>query len=249
MPKILLLDIETAPSLGFYFDLWKEGNIIETRSDWFILSFAYKWLGERRVTVRALPDFPSYKRDLEDDRSLCRELHTLLSEADICVAHNGDRFDLPKICARLVVHGFQPPTPYKSIDTLKIARKHFRFDSNRLDALARYLKIGKKLPTTGVHMWRGCMLGDKKAWKRMRRYNAHDVELLEGVYLKLRPWASTHPNLSHYTRDPIACPTCESHRTQRRGFRPSATGKRQLCQCTACGHCFVHGPLIKLDRV
>jgi hypothetical protein len=73
-PRILLFDIETAPAVGYYFDPYKEGNIIEVEEDWYILSFAYKWLDEKAVHVRALPDFPPYKNNPKCDRALMGEL-------------------------------------------------------------------------------------------------------------------------------------------------------------------------------
>jgi hypothetical protein len=247
--KILLVDIETAPSLGYYFDLWKEGNIINTKANWYMLSFAYQWLGEKSVKTFALPDYPGFRANMENDKYLCRDLWKLLDEADVVVAHNGDRFDLPKANARFLVHGFSPTRPYKTVDTLKIARKHFRFESNRLDSLARALGIGAKLPNTGTHLWLSCMAGQAKAWKKMREYNAHDVRLLAAVYDRLKPWATNHPNLSHLSRNPAACPTCESTKTKQNGWKFSASGKKAQHLCRDCGHYFLAGKHFQLGRV
>lgn len=233
-PKIALLDIETAPNLGWFFDKYKENNIIETDQDWFILSFAYKWLDSKKITVCALPDFPCYKSDRTNDRALVKELWKVFDQADVLVTHNGDRFDLRKSNARFIAHGFDPPSPFKSSDTIKIARKHFKFDSNRLDDLGRYLGVGRKLPHTGKHLWLDVMAGDEKSWGIMRRYNARDVELLERVYLKLRPWSTSHPRLTDFTKLE-ACPTCQSPKIQSRGFAYTRTGKRTRFQCTNCG--------------
>lgn len=54
--RILLFDIENAPSLGYFYDMSKEYNIIEIVEHSYMLSFAYKWLHEKRIHVRALPD-------------------------------------------------------------------------------------------------------------------------------------------------------------------------------------------------
>lgn len=229
--RIAYVDIETAPSLGYFFDKWKEGNIIATESDWYMLSFAVKWQGGK-LTTHALPDYPLFKRDKENDRDLIKDLHRVFDEADILIAHNGDRFDIRKSNARFIHHGLKPPSFYKTIDTLKIARKHFKFDSNRLNDLGQSLGVGKKLPHTGAHLWLSCMAGDPSSWDLMRRYNARDVELLERVYLKLRPWAN-HPNLNLYT-NAAACPTCQSNRIKRRGLTYSKSMVRQRWQCLEC---------------
>ena len=214
-----------------------EQNVIDLKTSWYMLSFAAKWQGEKSVTTYALPDYHGFKKDKEDDSKLVKELWKLYDTADIIIAHNGDRFDLKKSNARFIKHGLTPPSPYKSIDTLKIARNKFAFVSNSLNDLCKYLGVGKRLPHTGFHLWRGCMLGDKKSWKLMRRYNAQDVVLLERVYLKLRPWTTTHPNMNMYSGHD-ACPTCESKNVQRRGIRVAIKKKFERLHCQECGHWF-----------
>jgi uncharacterized protein YprB with RNaseH-like and TPR domain len=231
--KVLFFDLETAPCLGWTWGMYEQ-NVIDLKHSWFILSLAYKWQGKKKITVRALPDFK--RRDREDDSGLVRELWGLFDEADVVVAHNGDKFDIKKSNARFIKHGLKPPAPYKQIDTLKMARKKFAFVSNRLDDLSAYLKVGRKLPHTGWSMWKRCIEDDDpKAWRMMRRYNAHDVRLLEAVYDRLAPWDSAHPNLSLYSDSP-GCPCCTSIKIQRRGFNVARTRRTARFQCTDCGH-------------
>jgi len=137
------------------------------------------------------------------NRALLAELWKLLDAADIVCAHNGDRFDLRFSNSRLLVHGFGPYSN-KSIDTLKIARKHFKFGSNKLDDLGNYLGVGRKLFTLSRDTLLGAVAGNRRCWADLKKYNAQDVLLLERVCLKLRPWATTHPNLSHHTQAPRA---------------------------------------------
>lgn len=233
MAKVLFFDTENAPNLGYVWGKWEQ-NVIDFKTNWYFLSFAFKWLGTKSIQCHALPEFPSFKKDKECDRFLVQKLWEVLDEADVVIAHNGDRFDLRKANARFAAHGMKPPSPYKSIDTLKIARRYFQFDSNKLDDLGHYLGVGRKLPHTGKHMWFGCMTGDPKSWSIMKRYNCQDVALLEQIYLKLRPWAATHPDLNHISRLQ-ACPICQSPKIQHRGFSCTKTGKRKRMQCQACG--------------
>jgi hypothetical protein len=233
-PKVILLDLETAPSLGYVWGIWEQ-NVIAVKDDWFLLSFSVKELGRRGTRTFCLPDFPSlYAKSKQDDRALVNQLWKEIESADVIIAHNGDRFDIGKSNARFIFHGLNPPSPYKTVDTLKIARKHFKFDSNRLDDLATYLNIGRKLPTEGKHTWLGCIAGDKKAWATMRRYNAHDIILLEGVYMKLRAWSTSHVNLDSFDKRGV-CPTCQADKLQKRGYVYTKTGKRERYQCTGCG--------------
>lgn len=233
-PKVIYLDIETAPSMGYYFDLWKEGNIVSEEKSWYILSYAYK-INDGPVKVKGLDDYPLFKINKENDLFLAKDLWALLDSADIVIAHNGDKFDIRKINARLILHGLTPPSHYKTIDTLKAARRYFSFDSNRLDALGKYLGLGAKLPHTGFKLWKDCMSGEPKAWVLMKRYNKQDVVLLEQVYKALRPWMATHPNLNVYDDSIMACPKCRSVNIQRRGFRVTTLSKAQAYQCMDCG--------------
>ena len=235
-PKVLLIDIETFPIIAAVWTL-HEASAVWVESDTFLASFSAKWVGSKTKTY-TLPDYHGYRKYTDkDDKPLVRDLWMLLNEADVVIAHNGDRFDIKKINARLAVHGFPPPSPFKTIDTLKIARNVFKFDSNKLDNLGRYLHEGRKLPNTGAALWRGCRDGDRKSWRTMRRYNPQDVELLWRVYKRLRPWAKSHPNLSLYDDRP-GCPVCRSRRVKKEGFKYTIKTKRQQFKCLDCNHWF-----------
>lgn len=234
VPRIAFFDIETAPITGLSWGIF-DTNLIHVIEPTFMLCYALKWAGNKRVTTRALCDFPAYEKNRYDDKALVTKLHEEMSGADIVVAHNGDAFDLKKINARFAVHGLGPLPPLKSIDTLKIARRHFKFDSNKLDNIGRYLGVGRKLAHTGKDLWLGCMSGDAKAWKLMRRYNAQDVHLLEAVYDKIKPWDKSHPNIPAYS-DRCGCPVCSSINVQLRGFNIAKTRRTQRLQCQDCGH-------------
>jgi len=233
-PNILLIDIETSPNLGYVWGKWEQ-NVMEFETEWYILCFAYKWLEEKRVKTVALPDFSMYKKDEENDIYVVKKLQELFDKADAVIAHNGDRFDIPRINTRFVYHNLPPPHPFKQIDTCKIARAKFGFNSNKLDDIGNTLGVGRKLVHTGFSLWKGCLKGDEKSWKMMRRYNAQDVRLLERVYLKLRPWATNHPNMNVITREPYGCPKCQSTNTISRGYQISKVGRRQNFQCKDCG--------------
>jgi hypothetical protein len=230
--KIIFVDLETAPSLGFSWGPKWETSIVAYKKDWFLLSYAYKVMGESKIHTKCLADYPGYKKDLENDELLVNDLWKIFDEADILVAHNGNSFDVRKAFTRFVTHGLPPPSPFKTVDTLRIARKAFRFDSNKLDDLGNYLGVGRKLPNTGIHLWLSCMAGDPKAWKLMCRYNAQDTALLEKVYYALRPWATNHANVNRGERQ--ACPKCGSDKVQRRGFEYTALRQKQRWQCLSC---------------
>lgn len=234
--KTLILDIETAPILASVWRTWKENvGLDQISHDWYILSFCAKWLGKDRPFYHD----QSKTKDIENDHGLMRKLHGLLNEADIVVAHNGRRFDLRKINARFILNGFPPPSPYKIVDTLDIAKKHFAFTSNRLAYLTDVLCEEKKLAHAkfpGFKLWKECLNGNPEAWEEMRKYNIQDVVSLEELYLKLRPWTEGHPNVAAYDEDEdVRCPKCGSHAIRPRGFYLTQTGKYQRMRCDSCG--------------
>lgn len=231
-PKILIYDIETAPNLGYYFQLYQEGNILQVKSYWYMISFAWKWLGESKTHILALPDFDKYEKNSEDDSQLVLELWKLFNEADIVIAHNGNSFDQKKANARFIANNLIPPIPYQQIDTKLVAKKYFKFDSNKLDDLGDYLGLGRKLETE-KGLWIKVMAGDKKAWKIMCDYNKQDVILLEKVYLKLLPWMTNHPNMNLLNGTTHECPNCGGN-TIKRGFHNTRASRTQRYQCLNC---------------
>jgi DNA polymerase elongation subunit (family B) len=230
-PKIYLVDIETSPNIGFSWGKWEQ-NILKFSKEWEILSFAYKELGKKSTYCIARPDFVD-----DTDKALTKAAWKVLNEADIVIGHNLDAFDNKKLKAKFLEHGLKPPKTYKTIDTLKIARAQFAFNSNSLNDLSATLKVGKKVKTGGIDLWFGCMDGDPKAWAKMIAYNKQDVILLEKVYEALRAWYPAHPNLALYTERP-GCPVCTSAHVQRRGTQVLQSRKVARFQCQACGHWF-----------
>jgi len=135
----------------------------------------------------------------------------LLDEADIVVGHNIDKFDIKKLNTRFAVHGFAPPMPYKTVDTLKAARTNFKFSSNKLDYLNEIFEIERKMSTGGFDLWVGCMEGKEESLKTMLEYNMQDISASEDLYLRILPWIKNHPNMGLYINDDIErCPNCGS---------------------------------------
>lgn len=226
--KVLLLDIETTPNLAWVWGKYEQ-DVIAFEKEWRVLSVAYKWLGEPGIYCRST-------KDDRGDEHLIQTVRNLLDEADIVVAHNGDSFDIPKLNTRILYHGITPPSPFRTVDTKKLAKRYFKFNSNSLNDLGQYLGLGKKLPNAGFSLWKGCMDGDEKSWNQMIEYNIQDVDLLEKIYLTLRPWMSNHPNMVLLsTTELTGCAICGGKRLHKRGTALSKTTVRQRYQCQDCG--------------
>ena len=129
-----------------------------------------------------------------------------MDEADIVIGHNGDRFDLRKLRWRFISQQMAPPSPFRVLDTLKIARREFFAPSYKQDFLTKYFDLENKL-STDFQLWVDCEAGDKDRLEEMVEYNRHDVMGLEELYLKIRPYIRNHPNLG-VLMDKDVCPSC-----------------------------------------
>jgi uncharacterized protein YprB with RNaseH-like and TPR domain len=227
----LFFDIEVSPNVGIF---WTAGfkqtisyeSILKERA---IICICYKWEGEKTVY--------SLTWDKKQcDKKLLQQFVKIAEEADELIGHNGDRFDITWIRTRCVFHKI-PVTPFlKTIDTLKIAKRLFRFNSNRLDYLGKFLGMGCKI-TTGYGLWKKVLDKDDKALKEMVTYCKGDVNLLEGVFQRL---ANYEKPKTHYGvmngRKKSSCPECGSDDTKIALTRVSAAGvKRVQLQCKKCG--------------
>ena len=235
MAKVLFYDIETAPNLAYVWGHYDQ-NVVRQYREWYVLCFSYKWEGQKSTKVVSLPDFPEiYAANPENDLAVVGALWKLFDEADIVVAHNGDRFDMRKANARFVYHGLTPPAMPLQVDTLKVARRYFMFNSNKLGDLGEHLGLGNKEATGGFELWAGCMRGDEKAWRIMKKYAKQDVDLLQDVYEQLRPWMTNHPNRALIDGRPHACPSCGHDELIRRGNRSTKVAQYVQYQCKKCG--------------
>lgn len=232
--RVLLLDIETAPIRAYVFRLWKQNiGINQIDKDWFCLSWAAKWLFEPEVVSNRLTGKEAIK---QEDKRIIKNLHKMVNEADIIIAHNGDKFDVPAINTRFLVHGMNPPTPYQTIDTLKTLQRQFRFSSNKLDHVNRILGLRRKVDTGGFELWEKCYQGDEASLKLMDEYNVHDVRILEELYLELRPWIKPHPNLGLFILDQVErCPTCGSKELIEEGTYRTYANNFKALRCNNCG--------------
>lgn len=235
-PRILVLDIETAPVVAHVWSLWKQNvGLNQILSHSHLMSFAAKWYGEPESELIYMDQ--RGQENLEDDKKLCVKLRALLDEADMTITHYGKMFDHKRINARLLIHGLQPPSSYRMIDTKEIASKFFGFDSNKLEHLTdklckKYKKLKhEKFP--GHELWMECMKGNKEAWKEMEKYNKHDVLSLEELYSILKPW-DRDTNYFVY-QDDIHC-RCGSQEYKKNGWHYAQTRKYQRYKCTDCGY-------------
>lgn len=242
-PKIMLFDVETAPMLSYH---WQRYNINihqpQVVEEGHVLCWYAKELGEDNWVSSSMDDYDSFESDIEsgDDYNVVHDCWTMLDEADVVIGHNIKQFDHKVMQGRFMLHGLGLPSPYKMIDTRNIAKQQFRLSSNKLEDLSILLGIGKKKGNEeGFELWRKCLKGDTEAWGNMNRYCKNDVDLLEEVFLRLRPYIKNPPNMGVLKGENV-CPNCGSSHIQSRGYATTQSGVYQRFQCQeeGCAHWF-----------
>lgn len=237
-PKVLFLDIETSFMIAGVFGRFNQNiSMSKVFQDIHMLCWAAAWQGDKSVIHDALYFHEDWEDDPTDDYQITESIWKLLDEADYVVAHNGGRFDVPLLNARFIYHDLPPPSTFQVVDTLRMARRQFKFSSNRLDDLGEYLKVGRKIDTD-FELWADIVMRqDKESFAHMMDYNIQDVELLEAVYDKLRPWDPKHPSMVVAgDLDAPKCNACGSSNLARNGSYSTNTQTYQKYKCKDCGH-------------
>lgn len=223
--KILAIDIETAPNQGHFWGLFNQNiGINQITKPGYTLCVAARWLHEKKVQFFR-----------HDDEGFLDSIWELLDAADAVVHYNGANFDMPILNMEFIKADMYPPSPYHHIDLLRVARKRFRFTSNKLDFVAQFLGLGAKHHHKGHELWTNVMAGDEKSWRVMKKYNIQDVNLLVRLYYKLLPWIQSHPNHALFREgDDMVCPNCGSVHIHKCGIESTLTMAYQRYRCLDC---------------
>jgi len=232
-PKILIFDIETSPMEVYVWGLYKQQipiqNVIK---DFSLLSWSAKWLFEPEIMSAKVTGWEAKNRA---DGSIIEGLWKLLDEADIVVGHNVAKFDVRKSNLRFHINGLQPPMPYRIIDTMKHAMRVFGSSSYKMDYLNKIFQLNMKKDTT-YDLWVRCVNGDESALTKMLHYNEFDVVVTEELYLDIRPWMKSHPNIALYIdTDETICTNCGNEFLSWGGFYYTPAGKYKAFRCNSCG--------------
>lgn len=227
-PKILTLDIETKPAEVYTYGLFNQNiSITQIKDPGQTMSFAAKWYGKPKVEFWS--DFHN------GHEGMVQRAWELLDEAEVLVTYNGDKFDLSHLNREFLLWHLGPPSPYRTVDLLKVMRKHFKWLSNKLDFVSQQLGIGAKVQHEGFPLWVACMEGDPKAWSRMKKYNIGDVRLTEDLLVAVRPWIKNHPHLGRLEDTEPTCNKCGSTDLERHGDHPVGVLVYERFRCNNCG--------------
>lgn len=228
-PRILVLDIETAPALVYAYDLRTEyinpSMIVEPSR---VLCFAAKWHGDSRTMFYS--EWTHGRSDMID------EAWRLLDEADIVVTYNGVRFDVPHLQREMLLEGCTPPAPWIDVDLLQTVRREFKFMSARLGYVVEQLGLDAKGDPGGFDTWRGVLHGIRKAQTRMEKYNRQDVVITDQLFAHLRAtgWLRM-PHAGLFGGSMHACHACGSTRLTPDGIARTRMSAWLRLSCSDCG--------------
>lgn len=180
--RILYFDLETSPNIVYSWSVGYKLNISPESiiSERAIICVAYKWDNEEEVHT--------IQWNKGDDKELCKQFAKIANEASIICGHNLDKYDLPFLRTRCLIHGVQLNRVVNSLDTLKMARSKFRLNSNKLDYISGFLGYEGKSQTS-FGLWKDIVMNDCPiAMKTMVDYCANDVKIQEQVHLELKKY-------------------------------------------------------------
>ena len=201
-------------------------NIIELNK---IICISWKWQDQNKVVSL------TWDKD-QSDKHMLEMFMKQVELADECVAHNGDKYDIKWLRTRCAYHSIYCPDKIDSYDTLKKARRQFNFNSNKLDYIAKFFGLGKKMETGGFQLWVDVLQNDKSALDKMVKYCEQDVLVLEKVFNKLYSYSEVNKHTGvEYGDHRWTCPKCGSQKIRSNGVRTLKSGTtRNRLRCQTC---------------
>ena len=239
-PKIVFWDLETLPDPRAAYErlpsigAWP-GRTFKAELH-TIICFAYKIAGDSEAKSINSWDLG----DTNDDSALVQMAYDILHDADEIVTHNGKQFDVKVLNTRLAHYGMPPIPKIPHVDTKVVAKSKLSLYSNSLADVAKFFRCDDKMHWSGKwSTWTRFAFGEDTREDRtqMDKYAKQDVEVLEQIYLKLRPFhGNVGVNKNHWVNeDELVCPTCGSTELTKNGVRRNQTQVYQRFLCGSCG--------------
>lgn len=245
--RILIIDIERLPGQatvqhrgltisGPFWDLnsWKHTIGRRIHPDdvhrWpSTICAAWAWYGKPKVHFVA--DWSKGGHD-----RLLRETWEAYDRAHVVVGHNLAGFDTKKLRTDWLEAGYPPPSPVKTVDTLKIARREFGAESNTLNALTERFGITSKSDKYDAGIAEAALSGDREAQRRLAAYNRGDIVATAGLYEYLRPWDPSHPHPKQVNAgEALTCNSCWGGNLEPNGYTLASLYMYRLYRCLDCG--------------
>lgn len=244
--SVMTLDIERLPGrarhkhrgLTIEGDFWDLGSWkhtigyrlpVESVVEWpRTICVAWRWYGDKRV---------QFVSEWDDGReAMLRATWEAYDQAQLLYGHNVANFDTKNLNTEWRDMGLTAPSPFKTLDTLKEARKTFGDESKTLAALTQRCGIATKTDKYNVQMARDACAGDKTQQRRLRAYNVGDIIASESFVDRLRGWIPSHPHsLIGTANDRPTCNQCWGDNLERTGTKLATLITYVLYRCRDCG--------------
>ncbi|TDA32689.1 MAG: hypothetical protein DSO04_01810 [Hadesarchaea archaeon] len=129
----------------------------------------------------------------EEERKALEELSLELREGDLLVTWYGSGFDLPFLKARALLLGvdLRPLLSLPHLDLYLWCRDHLLLSSHRLDSVARFFGLARKVEFEGKDvstLFRLALRGDSASRELIVQHCAEDLELLREVHRRMERW-------------------------------------------------------------
>jgi hypothetical protein len=173
--SILYIDLEVSKSLYFNYGSRVPSQYLNTDDLFkprYIICWSASYVGSDKVWSECVTQKEAKKWD---DRRILPRLRELMESADLIAGHNVDRFDVKHANARFLLNKMEPVTHKKTLDTLKIARSKFAFESNKLDYISQVLGFRPKDDITNRDWLKVVTTGDEATLKKISKYCRGDV--------------------------------------------------------------------------
>ena len=243
--RILILDVERLDGITVQ-HFWDRGDLQKRYVHHETVT------REPRTTIVCAKwyDQPDVMRFAEWDKGgrgqFLKNVHRLLSDADIIVGHHIDSADIPWLKGDLFMprigHSHRPRLkplpPFKTVDTLKVMRREFKSGApfKSLDAFCQIVGVPAKTDAYDREAMERAVAGSVEDRERLTDYCAGDVIATQWLYDWERPHIKNHPALFVDGTDSLrTCHRCgtETEHVERRYVANVLTyGMRK---CPACG--------------
>lgn len=192
--NILYFDLEISKSLYFNYGARVPSGFMNTDDlyrERYIICWSASYVGSNTIWSDCVTTKEA--RNWDDKRILGR-LQELMDSADILAGHNVDKFDVKHANTRFLLNKIEPVVHKKTLDTLKIARGKFAFESNKLDFISQRLGLRPKDDIRNSDWIKIVTTGDEATLKKVNRYCKGDVRSGKGVLERLMKYSGKKKN-------------------------------------------------------
>jgi hypothetical protein len=187
--NILYIDLEVSKSRVFSYGLKVPSGYLnpdDLEQSYYIICWVASYVGQEKIFSGCV----TTEQALEwRDAEILSPLRDLMDSADIIAGHNVDLYDLKRVNTRFLLNGLEPVIGKKTLDTLKMARSKFAFESNRLDHISQKLGLRPKDDIRNKDWLEIVKTGDQRTLKKVLKYCKGDVTSGKGVLERLMKYS------------------------------------------------------------